>query len=152
MKKPRACGTCNLCCTALHIKEFDKPANVPCEHLSKTGKGCGIYESRPPVCRGFRCAWLTGNIPSEMRPDRTHIVVWGDPKGNMVVVEAARGALDRPANLALVKEILTREASIVHRFGQDPVLLGNPEKVRRVHLQMLPEDAEGVAELDAARP
>ena len=36
--------------------------------------GCGIYESRPEVCRDFKCIWLRikearPNFPERLRPD-----------------------------------------------------------------------------------
>jgi hypothetical protein len=36
--------------------------------------GCGIYETRPPVCREFYCAWRREDfIPNSWRPDRSGI-------------------------------------------------------------------------------
>jgi len=51
----RACGPCTACCIDLKIValELKKKARVPCPHLS--GKGCGIYETRPGVCLEFFC-------------------------------------------------------------------------------------------------
>ena len=53
----RACGDCVACCRVLNIDEPDmvKPADQMCMHC--TGKGCGIYDSRPNVCRVWDCAW-----------------------------------------------------------------------------------------------
>jgi hypothetical protein len=34
-----------MCCTALEIPEFKKPAGPPCEHCIASG-GCKIYASR----------------------------------------------------------------------------------------------------------
>ncbi len=49
------------------IPELDKPAGQPCKHL--TAKGCGIYDSRPDVCRRFECNWLAGRGDDYARPD-----------------------------------------------------------------------------------
>lgn len=65
----RKCGACTLCCTLPAIPELDKPAGVPCRHL--TAKGCGIYDSpeRPELCRSFACNWLKGAVDEHARPD-----------------------------------------------------------------------------------
>jgi hypothetical protein len=41
----------------LGIKELDKPERTPCAHC-QAGAGCGIYASRPAVCREFYCGYL----------------------------------------------------------------------------------------------
>jgi hypothetical protein len=72
----RACGECTVCCKELPILsvEMKKPAGVLCEHC--VGTGCGIYDSRPPVCRGFICAWRNlDNLEDIWRPDRCGIMV-----------------------------------------------------------------------------
>jgi hypothetical protein len=59
-----------MCCTALEIPEFNKPAGPPCEHCIASG-GCKIYASRPQLCRDFECEWLTDRkLPPNLRPDR----------------------------------------------------------------------------------
>ena len=66
----KACGTCSMCCKLPSIAELEKPAGVWCQHVLK-GKGCGIYEARPEVCRAFRCSWLRDpDSPDSWRPDR----------------------------------------------------------------------------------
>ena len=70
-KKPRQCGDCQACCTALRIdsqpgyttrldngEDVAKPAGEKCRFLAD--HGCGIYEHRPAVCRKFACDWLQG--------------------------------------------------------------------------------------------
>lgn len=75
--KPRACGTCTACCTALAVTELDKAQDVECSHV-KLHK-CSIYDERPVSCRGFSCIWLrdsAGSIVSgEFRPDRCGLVL-----------------------------------------------------------------------------
>jgi hypothetical protein len=79
MVADRACGECQVCCIALSIDKPDiqKMPGAACRH-SLAG-GCGIYESRPHVCRVFFCAWrrLAG-IPADWRPDRSGILVMGE--------------------------------------------------------------------------
>ena len=71
----RSCGECSVCCTYLHVDtpEFKKPAGETCEHC--TGSGCGIYETRFPVCRTWHCLWRYIDVmPEEARPDKCGIV------------------------------------------------------------------------------
>lgn len=72
----RACGPCTVCCTALKIEtpELRKPAGTPCKHLC--GSGCGIYETRPPVCQQFLCGWrLFPELTADWRPDLSGVLV-----------------------------------------------------------------------------
>lgn len=72
----RNCGECTACCINLRIEteELQKPADVPCQHLCSTG--CGIYETRPSVCRTWYCGWrYMGQLGLEMRPDKLEIMV-----------------------------------------------------------------------------
>ncbi|MEE8167216.1 MAG: hypothetical protein V3T64_16740 [Myxococcota bacterium] len=66
----RSCGSCSLCCTLLRVDELHKVAGEDCIHQRGTA-GCGIYETRPPICRGYRCLWLQGGLEDDERPDRT---------------------------------------------------------------------------------
>lgn len=72
----RRCDVCTVCCTELKIEtqEFRKPANSLCPHLR--GTGCGIYETRPPVCQQFLCGWrLFAELPDAWRPDLSGVLV-----------------------------------------------------------------------------
>ncbi|MDE1157395.1 MAG: hypothetical protein PW791_03755 [Neorhizobium sp.] len=102
--KPRACGTCTLCCRLPEIDEFAKPPDVACTHC--TGSGCAIYEGRPQVCRDFLCRWMTDpTFSDEWRPETSHILVYDQGKQATVLVdpdypgawqeERARAAIDR---------------------------------------------------------
>ncbi|MEO8895386.1 MAG: hypothetical protein ABI450_05845 [Rhizomicrobium sp.] len=54
--------------------QLRKDAQIPCPHLVE--KGCGIYESRPPVCRSFLCGWrLTPELDASWRPDRSGVML-----------------------------------------------------------------------------
>jgi hypothetical protein len=70
----KICGTCTVCCLALGIKESGKAAGVMCQHC--TGTGCGIYETRYEVCRGFLCGWrMISQLDDAWRPDRSGILL-----------------------------------------------------------------------------
>jgi Fe-S-cluster containining protein len=66
----KSCGECTMCCSALEIDEFQKPAGPACVHCV-SGGGCAIYAARPRLCRDFECEWLTSRtLPQHFRPDR----------------------------------------------------------------------------------
>src|SRR5215469_2144017 len=73
----RECGSCMMCCKVLDIRETElrKEAGVWC-FQAVHGKGCGIYESRPRVCRGFFCHWMINpNLGPEWKPERAKFVL-----------------------------------------------------------------------------
>jgi hypothetical protein len=47
---------------------------VACAAVAKGG-GCGIYATRPRICRAYRCLWLQGQLEPEDRPDRLGAVL-----------------------------------------------------------------------------
>ncbi len=78
----RDCGGCTVCCSVLLIDkpEIQKLPGAACRHCG-TG-GCGIYETRPPVCRSYYCAWRTVDIFSEeWRPDRSGVFTMVETEG-----------------------------------------------------------------------
>ncbi|MDB5439203.1 MAG: hypothetical protein JWM33_1630 [Caulobacteraceae bacterium] len=92
MSAGHVCGTCNLCCKVMEIRELSKPEGVWCAHCAP-GRGCGIYADRPTPCREFSCQWLvTPELPDSFRPDRTKVVL------TMAADGATLLALCEPAN------------------------------------------------------
>lgn len=73
-QKGRTCGGCTACCKPFTIPEIDKLDGGWCVHSIK-GKGCGIYETHPAVCRRFECLWLYGYDDEENRPDKAGFFV-----------------------------------------------------------------------------
>lgn len=76
--RPRHCGNCSACCSGvLRLEVEGNPIypGHPCRHCR--GIGCGIYTSRPEVCRNFVCGWLQGDssLPRWLRPDRSGIIL-----------------------------------------------------------------------------
>ena len=72
----RECGGCTVCCKALKIDvpELKKLAGVLCRHC--TGVGCGIYETRPPVCKEWYCGWRRlPDLDDQWRPDRCGVLI-----------------------------------------------------------------------------
>ena len=78
----RECGSCSMCCKLLDIDVLQKPKLTWCQHC-KPGNGCQAYETRPEICRDFKCAWLHGAIPEEFKPDKVKAIVMptSDGKG-----------------------------------------------------------------------
>ena len=71
----RDCGSCTLCCKVLEATALQKPAGIWCKHCLP-GKGCGIYETRFPICRTYFCGWHTlAMLGEDWRPDRSGIIV-----------------------------------------------------------------------------
>jgi len=67
------CGDCTACCEVLPIKELNKPKNTMCSDC--TGSGCGIYEKRPQVCKDYQCIYTQSNMPEELRPDKSGVIL-----------------------------------------------------------------------------
>ena len=78
----RECGDCTDCCTWLAINkpEVQKQPGATCKHC--TGAGCGIYETRYPICRDYYCAWRGMDIFDESwRPDRSGVFAYVETDG-----------------------------------------------------------------------
>jgi len=93
------CGTCTACCRIFDIPELSKPAGKWCDHCA-IGRGCQIYDSRPPICRGFKCLWLMSQeredprerMPVEMRPDKSKVVFHPSTNDNIMAATTMPGA------------------------------------------------------------
>lgn len=71
------CGSCTMCCRPYAVADV-KPANQWCQHCA-IGKGCKIYDARPPACVTFECLWLQSQgkpaqMEPELRPDRCKVL------------------------------------------------------------------------------
>lgn len=56
------------------VPALGKPRNTRCVH---GGGPCAIHDTWPAECLEFRCAWLAGLLPPEMKPDKIHAFVIG---------------------------------------------------------------------------
>ncbi len=64
---------------------LDKPAGQPCRNLV-SGKGCGIYASRPSQCASFLCQWtVSPNLDDRWRPDQAKLFLWAQIPGQVIV-------------------------------------------------------------------
>lgn len=133
----RTCGDCTVCCSELKIDtpEFRKKPFVMCRH--NTGTGCGIYESRFPVCRSFLCGWrLFAELDEGWRPDRSGVIVmrkapaelppaWHGPgHGLHIDITAGEAAVLRPGFAEYVLAQLDRGVA-VYLSAQSPATLLN---------------------------
>jgi hypothetical protein len=78
----RECGDCTVCCVAPTINkpEIQKLSGARCRHA--TCAGCSIYETRPPVCRSYYCAWRTVDIfNDDWRPDKSGVLAYVETEG-----------------------------------------------------------------------
>ncbi|MBA4012602.1 MAG: zinc/iron-chelating domain-containing protein [Phenylobacterium sp.] len=82
----KSCGECGMCCKLLAIQALDKPAGAWCGHF-KRAAGCGVYEDRPPACRGFICLWLDSEkLDEAWRPDRAKFLMYTEKNGRRLNV------------------------------------------------------------------
>jgi hypothetical protein len=78
----RDCGDCTVCCTwpTINKPEIQKSSGATCKHC--TAGGCGVYETRYPVCRSYYCAWRTVDIfGDDWRPDRSGVMAYVETEG-----------------------------------------------------------------------
>jgi len=76
----RSCGSCYACCVYLGIEELQKWTGEKCQHLKGPAGGskrCKIYARRPTACSGYKCMWLQGYGPEELKPSRSGILLTG---------------------------------------------------------------------------
>jgi len=87
----RSCGTCTLCCKIFSVPDLGKPAGKWCKHIVQ-GKGCGIHETRPQVCRAFFCQWIyNADLGPEWKPEVSRFVLSIYPGTNSLTVSADPG-------------------------------------------------------------
>ncbi|SDR56910.1 hypothetical protein SAMN05519103_05535 [Rhizobiales bacterium GAS113] len=113
MTTTRSCGTCTLCCKTMAVSALNKPRDTWCSHC-RPGKGCGIYDTRPPECRSFGCLWLADpNFPDELKPERSKLVFVVEANGNRLVAHCDPGrptAWKEPRTYRLIKDMAVRAA------------------------------------------
>lgn len=121
----KSCGECNLCCIELPIEtpELRKKAQIPCSHL--TAKGCGIYETRFPICRQFLCGWrLFPELDADWRPDRSGVLILQVPQisipkiyqpaghGVQLLITGGEAAVTRPGFAEYVLDQVSRGVAV----------------------------------------
>lgn len=132
----RRCDSCTVCCTELKIEtpEFRKPANTACKHLC--GTGCGIYETRPPVCQQFLCGWrLFPELTDDWRPDLSGVLVmrrapaelppaWQNaPYGVALSITGGEAAVTRPGLAEFAAGLLAKNIPVFVSAASPSTLL-----------------------------
>ncbi len=131
----RSCEACTLCCKVMAIDEpeLKKPKGEWCKHC-KPGKGCGIYESRPPLCQAFACAWLVDpSLGPEWYPKRCKMVlhVTGNASAGGrfdVNVDASYPNAWREAPYFDELKRISRSVPVRVYVGQKMIILANGEE------------------------
>ncbi|MBJ18896.1 MAG: hypothetical protein GY910_26825 [bacterium] len=129
----RSCGPCSLCCTVLRVDELGKGAGRDCVH-QRGERGCGIHDTRPPICRAYRCLWLQGGLADDERPDATGGIVDLEAVGiglRLGIRESRRGAFDDSPVLQGIAERYRSEMPIRISDAED---VTNPDRPFRVLL------------------
>lgn len=114
----KTCGDCTVCCTALAIEtaELRKAPGIACIHC--TPQGCGIYETRFPICRSYFCGWFgLPDLDESWRPDRSGLLISPREDGVEFLVLGGEAAVRSPPFTALLANMLT---------GRTPVFIAVP--------------------------
>lgn len=129
------CTRCSgLCCVALSFDRspdfaFDKPAGIPCRHLSKSHR-CGIHAELDARglsgCRRYDCLGAGQRVTQEVFPGRS----WRDsPAAARAIFTAFRilrdvhgllALLEAAAHLALPPEAAAGRSRLVAALDPDP--------------------------------
>jgi hypothetical protein len=83
------------------VDELRKLGGTRCPEL-RADSGCAIYQTRPRICRAYRCLWLEGGLEESDRPDRLGAIVDLLEAGmgvRLSIQEAEPGAFDRNPRL-----------------------------------------------------
>jgi hypothetical protein len=113
----RTCSGCTLCCSLLGIVELKKPVFTICKHCV-IGKGCKIYEVRPPTCAAFLCSYRTSAALPEY---------WNPKVCGMVVHREVNGKTD------IISIICSNSAK--HRWKQEPYWSDIKRMAAAYHIQ-----------------
>jgi hypothetical protein len=148
-----SCGSCTVCCMALRVIELDKEAGSHCRHCLP-GKGCGIYETRFEICRGFLCGWrLVPQLGEGWRPDKSGILILTQevdklPEGyrtagpgvNFVILGGEKAIL-RPGFADYVTTLVRRNVA-VYLSADTPKTLINHYLVKQAEYRNIPAVTE----------
>jgi len=79
MTTKRECGPCEACCFAMAMDhpKLKKPSFCRCRLAKEDAPGCAVYGNghlQPSTCRSYKCLWLLGFVPEDMRPDEAGVI------------------------------------------------------------------------------
>jgi hypothetical protein len=97
----RTCDGCDLCCTAVGVRELKKPPGVRCPKLRAdldAGHNCGVYPDHPSVCQEFACLWRMSDytLPEGLHPPKVGFVLSMGPITNYPFVVTVHPDPARP--------------------------------------------------------
>jgi hypothetical protein len=133
LARHRRCGECTACCTFMYVPDLNKPAKTPCPKC--TASGCGIYHSRPLVCRGWGCEWWLGHLglTDAQRPDKLGLMFSYNPSMT-VVNEIWRGAAMSKAALRVLNRLKSRQKLFFVPFEGTGFSLGERDARQEIEL------------------
>jgi hypothetical protein len=122
----------------LRVDALKKLGGTACEH-QVPGVGCGIYDSRPAICRSYRCLWLQGGLRDGDRPDRLGALLdlvsaGGAPR--LAIHEASAGAFERSPRLQEIAAEYRRSMPVRVTLAQ------NVLDADRGYRELLPDGSE----------
>jgi hypothetical protein len=132
-----------MCCKLTRIEELEKPSDRWCRH-AVIGKGCGIYDERPPVCQQFLCQWmLDPGLGPEWKPEKAKFVLYRDREKeevfNVAVDPAFPDAWRKPPFLAMIKNWVLEGAErgrfVIVRIGTRWVVVLPDRTVELGHVE-----------------
>ena len=147
-KASRECGSCSYCCTHVAVKAFDKPVGTPCQHLlpiipnEPCAGACGIYADRPSECKMYRCSWLEGNLPEELKPDKcgllfeTGWIEWPHKVTMLMGFEHVAGALGKYEHLLEAAAVDGKVIVVIPKDGDAGTLFAE-EKDGLAYMQFM---------------
>ena len=122
----KSCDGCTVCCEAPAIEKHQivksdthlpegKPANVKCAHC--TVAGCGVYDSKPQVCSGYRCLWTMGLSLVDPKDSGAAlsfqpVIVDGKPTNESLLIAHCRSIDAALSNSKLMHELISAIQSV----------------------------------------
>jgi hypothetical protein len=90
---------------AIETPELRKAPGVACAHC--TAQGCGIYETRFPICRSYFCGWHgLPELDDSWRPDASGLVLSPRDGGIEFLAFGGEAALRRAAFLDFLAQLI----------------------------------------------
>lgn len=116
-----------MCCKLPAVPVLQKPRNTWCQHC-QPGRGCGIYETRPDLCRSFFCEWMMSpELGPEWKPETCKFVLLQAPDGNLNVL-VDPGYANAWRDMRYYPRLKTTAAWLLER-GRLAIVLSGADKI-----------------------
>ncbi len=135
----RECGGCDVCCSILKRDKSGRrlEGDPECPH-HVAGKGCAIYDTRPPTCRAWHCAWRRfGWLPDECRPDHLGVMLTVEDRDEDSIAPESHYVLGRAIEdetaykTLLARDVfwsLMQQVPVWLEVGDERLQYGGPKK------------------------